>query len=50
MTDLMFVAGQALSISGLAYGWFLVLTYSGHAGASRTSGESTASLHHVAMA
>ena len=50
MADLIFLAGQALSISGLAYGWFLVLTYRDDAGVARAPADKTALLHHVAMA
>jgi hypothetical protein len=50
MTDLIFVAGQALSIGGLAYGWYLVLTHCDGAGAARAGADKLALLHHLAMA
>lgn len=50
MADIIFVAGQALSIGGLAYGWFLVLNYCEPAGVARAPRDKTALLHHLAMA
>ena len=43
---LKFAAGQVLSVAGLAYGWYLSLTYCDYADKAR---EKTTLLHHLAM-
>ena len=50
MLDLIFLAGQMLCTAGLAYGWFVVLTYNYRAPKPRTRSRDTALLHHMAMA
>lgn len=50
MADIMFTAGQVLSVMGLAYGWYLTLTCSDPAAATPAIREKTALLHHLAMA
>ena len=50
MVDLVFLTGQALSIIGLAYGWFIVLTYRDPVSESRVRCDKAALLHHLAMA
>ena len=50
MADVLMVTGQALSVTGLLYGWYLSLWF----GAGRTeesaSRSNVALLHHIAMA
>lgn len=50
MGDMLMITGQVLSLSGLLYGWYLTLLFSKCAEVARTSGSSTALLHHLAMA
>jgi hypothetical protein len=50
MIDLIFLAGQALSAIGLAYGAFLSLTYRTHGGDAREKRAGAMSLHHLAAA
>lgn len=50
MMDWLFMAGQALSLCGLAYGWYLVLIYCGYAGGPRVRDEHAMLLHHAARA
>ena len=50
MTDLVSLAGQTLSVCGLAYGWFLALTYCEQATDAHARGDRPALLHHLAMA
>ena len=46
---LKFAAGQVLSVAGLAYGWYLSLTYCDYADKARAAREKTTLLHHLAM-
>lgn len=50
MADLIFLAGQAFSISGLAYGWFIALTYCEQTIDARIRRDKPALLHHLAIA
>ena len=50
MADFVWLAGQALSVCGLAYGWFLVLTYCDTVTDARIRRDEPALLHHLAMA
>jgi hypothetical protein len=50
MIDLLYAAGQVLSVAGLAYGWYLSLTYCAPADAASTRCKDKALLHHWAMA
>jgi hypothetical protein len=51
MIDLLFSAGQALSVIGLAYGAFLALTYREQANETRANHDrKIALLHHLTMA
>jgi hypothetical protein len=50
MIDLLFSAGQALSVIGLAYGGYLSLCKSGLTDSAREASRKTASVHHEAMA
>ena len=50
MADILFAAGQALSVIGLAYGWYLSLTYCEPADEVSPVREKAALLHHLAMA
>ena len=50
MIDLFFVAGQALSAIGLAFGGYLSLTYRSGVGDAREMRAPTACLHHLAAA
>ena len=49
MADVLFAAGQALSVAGLAYGWYLSLTYCDRTDEARAVREKTTLLHHLAM-
>ena len=50
MIDLIFVAGQAVSVIGLAYGGYLSLTYRSHFGDAREKRAGTACVHHLVEA
>lgn len=50
MADLFMIAGQALSVGGLLYGWYLSLLFCEHAGAAPTACGDRILLHHIAMA
>ena len=50
MSDLLFPAGQVLSVLGLVYGWFLSLTYCERADEMDKVREKAGLLHHLAMA
>jgi hypothetical protein len=50
MADVLFAAGQALSMAGLVYGWYLALTYCDHSDEMRAERAKAALLHHLAMA
>jgi hypothetical protein len=48
MIDLIFVAGQAVSVIGLAYGGYLSLTYRSRFGDAPEKRAGTAYVHHLA--
>ena len=50
MIDLLFSAGQALSVIGLAYGCYLSLSKSALTESASEAGRRTTPVHHVAMA
>ena len=50
MIDLLFSAGQAFSVIGLAYGCYLSLSNSGLTESAREASRKTTPVHHVAMA
>ena len=50
MIDLLFSAGQALSVIGLAYGGYLSLSTRGLTESARNASCKTTPVHHVAMA
>jgi len=50
MADLVWLAGQTLSVCGLAYGWYVALTYCDRVTDAPARGDTTALLHHLAMA
>jgi hypothetical protein len=50
MIDLLFSAGQALSVIGLAYGGYLSLSKSALTESASEAGRRSTPVHHVAMA
>ena len=51
MLDLIVLAGQALSVIGLGYGWYVAITYDdGAIERRRTRRSPPPLLHHLAMA
>jgi hypothetical protein len=50
MIDLLFSAGQALCVIGLAYGCYLSLSKSAHTESAIEASRRTTTVHHVAMA
>ena len=50
MIDLLFSAGQALSVIGLAYGCYLSLSKSALTESASEAGRRSTPVHHVAMA
>lgn len=50
MADLLVTAGQALSVIGLGYGWYLTLVYCDNDCAAPTDRGEAVLLHHLAMA
>ena len=50
MIDLLFSAGQALSVIGLAYGGYLSLSKSALTESASEAGRRSMPVHHVAMA
>ncbi len=49
MIDVLVIAGQALSVSGLLYGWYLSLLFGDCVDEEITARSNTALLHHIAM-
>lgn len=50
MADALMVAGQALSVCGLLYGWYLSLLFCDCADEEITARGEIVLLHHIAMA
>lgn len=50
MADLLVIAGQALSVIGLVYGWYLSLLYCGGDSEVPANRGEVILLHHLAMA
>jgi hypothetical protein len=50
MADFVGLAGQALSVGGLLYGWYVTLAYCDEAADARAGGDKQVLLHHLAMA
>ena len=50
MADLLMIAGQALSVCGLLYGWYLSLLFCNCADDEIAAHSKRMLLHHVAMA
>lgn len=50
MADILMVVGQALSVTGLLYGWYLTLTFCAEPADENAARRDLPLLHHIAMA